>query len=100
MGQKEGSLSTPSSKRNRRDAPFTRHRRMGPDGDRGLKERGNYPTPNDTRDGMLTSIDVGSGEAVQGPNFWLKRSHTYQARKIQAPVKTNNKLGIRGTVKW
>ena len=36
---------------------------------------------------MLTSFDVGSEEAVEGPDFWLKRSHTYQAREVQEPEK-------------
>lgn len=34
---------------------------------------------------MLTSFDVGSEEAVEGPDFWLKRSHTYQAREVHEP---------------
>ena len=34
---------------------------------------------------MLTSFDEGSEEAVQGSNFWLKRSHTYQAREVHEP---------------
>ena len=34
---------------------------------------------------MLTSFDVGSEEAVEGPEFWLKMSHTYQAREGHEP---------------
>ena len=67
------------------------------DGDGGSKGSGSEPTQNDTRHGMLTSFDVGSGEAVEGPDFWLKRSHTYQAREVHEPeAKKNNKLGKRG----
>ena len=38
---------------------------------------------------MLTSFDVGSEEAVKGPDVWLKKSHTYQAREVQEPEKKN-----------
>ena len=34
---------------------------------------------------MLTYFDVGNEEAVEGPDFWLKRSHTYQALEVQEP---------------
>ena len=27
-------------------------------------------------------------QAVEGPDFWLKRSHTYQAREVQEPEYT------------
>ena len=73
----------------RRGARFARRRWMGADGDGGSKRRGNLPTQNDTRDGMLTYFDVGSEEAVEGPDFWLKTSHTYQAREVQEPEKNN-----------
>ena len=39
----------------------------------------------DTRDGMFASVDVGSEDAVEGPDFWLKRSHTYPAREVHEP---------------
>ena len=66
----------------RRGARFARRRWMGADGDGGSKRRGNQPTQNDTRDEMLASFDVDSEEAVEGPDFWLKKSHTYQAREV------------------
>ena len=50
--------------------------------------------------GWLTSFDVGSEEAVEGPDFWLKRSHTYQAREVQEPEKKHNKPGKMGAVEW
>ena len=82
IGQKGGTLSTPKSKPNRRGARFVRRQWMGADGDSGSKERENLPTQNDPRDGKLTSFDVGIEEAVEGPDFWLKRSHTYLSRKV------------------
>ena len=39
---------------------------------------------------MLASFDVGSGEAMEEPDFWLKRSHTHQAREVQEPEKNKN----------
>ena len=39
---------------------------------------------------------MGSEEAVEGPDFWIKMSHTYQAREVQEPEKKNDKLGKRG----
>ena len=50
---------------------------------------------------MLTSLDEGSEEAVEGPDFWLKRFHTYQAREVQEPEKkkiTNSEKGGSGMV--
>ena len=38
---------------------------------------------------MLAFFDVGSEEAVEGPDFWLKKSHTCQAREVQEPEKRN-----------
>ena len=46
---------------------------------------------------MLTYFDVGKEEAAEGPDFWLKSSHTYQAREVHEPeAKSNNKLGKSG----
>ena len=39
---------------------------------------------------MLAFFDVGREETVEGPDFSLKRSHTYQTPKVQEPEKTNN----------
>ena len=50
---------------------------------------------------MLASVDVGSEEAVEGPDFWLKRSHMYQARELQESEKkkiTNSEKGGGGMV--
>ena len=55
---------------------------MGAESDGGSKGRGNWPAQNDTRDGMFASFDVGSEEAVEGPDFLLKRSRTYQSREV------------------
>ena len=48
---------------------------------------------------MLASFDVGE-EAVEGLDFWLKRSHTYQAREVQEfeKKKTNSEKGGGGMV--
>ena len=83
--QEGGGLSTPKQIPNRKGARFARRWWMGAIGDGGSKGRGNWPTQNDTRDGMLTCFDVGNEEAAARPSFWLKRSHTYQAREGQEP---------------
>ena len=49
---------------------------------------------------MLAIFDVGNEKAVEWPDFWLKRSHTYQAREGQEPESKKNKLGKRGAVEW
>ena len=46
---------------------------------------------------MLKSFDVSSEEAVEGPDFWLKRSHTYQAREVQEPEKTPQQTRKKGS---
>ena len=70
---------------------------MGADGDSGSKGRGNQPTQNDTRGEMLASFDVGSKEAVEGPDFLLKRSHTHQAREVQEPEKNREQTRKKGS---
>ena len=46
---------------------------------------------------MQTFFDVGSEEAVEGPDFRLKRSHAYQARKVHEPeAKKKTKSGKEG----
>ena len=64
--------------------------------------KGGGTSPPKTVPGMECShfFDVGGKEAVEGPDFWLKRSHTYQAQEVQEPEKKNNKLGRRGAVEW
>ena len=49
---------------------------------------------------MLTCFDVGSEEAVEGPDFWLTRSHTYQAREVQEPEKKKLQTREKGAVEW
>ena len=95
MGQEGGGWIPPKSVPNRKGARFARRRWMGADGDGGSKGRGSERTQNHTRDGMLTSFDEDSEEAVEGPDFWVKMSHTYQAREVQEPDFVFNKLGKR-----
>ena len=45
---------------------------------------------------MLASFDVGSEHAVEGPNCWLNRSHTYQAREVPEPEKKKKKNSEKG----
>ena len=73
---------------------------MRADGDVVSKGRGNWPTQNDSRDETLTSFDVESGQDVERPDFWLKKTHTYQAWDVQEPEKkiTNSEIG--GGVEW
>ena len=48
---------------------------------------------------MLACVDVGSEEAVNRFEFWLHRSHTYQAREVQEPEKKiTNSNGSGGMV--
>ena len=50
---------------------------------------------------MLTSFDVGSEEAVEWPNFWLERSHAYQAREVHEPeAKKNKQTRKKKAVEW
>ena len=71
---------------------------MRADGDVVSKGRGNWPTQNDSRDEMLTSFGVESGEDVERPDFWLRKTHTYQAWDVQEPEKkiTNSEIGGGG----
>ena len=46
-------------------------------------------------------FDVGSEEAVEWADLWLKRPHTYQVREVQEPEKTIYiKFGNREAVEW
>ena len=52
----------------------------------GRKGGATIPPKTTPWDEMLAFFDVGSEEAVEGSDSWLKRSRTYQAWEVQEPV--------------
>ena len=96
-----GGLGPPKLMPNRKGAWFASRPWMAADGDGGSKGRGEQAHPKQYQ-GWNAHIfgRRPSEEAAEWPDFWLKRSHTYQAREVQEPEKINNKLGKRGAVEW